>query len=164
MIVYVVTDGDYSDYAIQKIFSNEEAAEDYKYWHHIDNPIEEYEVADSWGDNSSTKHMYIRVMGKCYAEGVVNINYDIHPTMATDMTIKHANNIWSYNEYASEGAFTLYCYHLIPIEHWDEEHFKQKYTKSLYDLNAFIRSLLADGAGWDMVKKLLAKQEDSNES
>ena len=159
MIVYVVTDGDYSDYSIQKIFSNKEAAEDYKYWHHITNEIEEYEVADSWNDASSTKHMYIKVMGNCYAEGVVGTTYDIHPVMATDTTIKHANNIWSYHEYNSQGYFTLYCYHLIPIENWDEEHFKQKYTKSLYDLNALIRDMLADGATWDMIKQALTKQE-----
>ena len=30
MKVYVVTDGEYSDYMIQEVFSNREAAEEYK--------------------------------------------------------------------------------------------------------------------------------------
>ena len=155
MKVYIVTDGDYSEYGIQKVFSNIEAAEDYKYWHHITNEIEEYEVSDSWNDDNQKKYMYIRVMGKCYPEAVVDINYEIYPNMCGDAVPKHSVGIWNYFKYDREGFFTLYTYHLIPIENWDEQKCKDRYTKSLYDLNILVRAMLADGATWDMVNLAL---------
>ena len=46
MKVYIVTDGYYSEYMIEKVFSNRPAAEEYKEWHNIHNEIEEYEIYD----------------------------------------------------------------------------------------------------------------------
>ena len=158
MKVYVVTDGTYSDYRIQKIFSNKAAAEDYKYWHFISNAIEEYEIEDSWNDDGWKKCMYIRVMGKCYPEAVVDITYDIHPNLCGDAVHKHSVGIWDCFKYDKEGFFTLYTYHLIPIENWNEEFYKNRYKKSLYDIAAQVKAMLADGATWEMIKSALAKE------
>ena len=158
MKVYVVTDGDYSDYSIQKVFSNREAAEDYKYWHYITNEIEEYEIADSWNDDNQKKYMYIRVTGKCYSEAIVDINYDIHPNLCSDTVPKHSIGLWDYFKYDREGFFTLYTYHLIPIENWNEEVYKNRYKKSLYDISAQVKAMLADGATWEMIKSALVKE------
>lgn len=57
--VYVVTSGDYSDYSIDRVFSNREAAEkrcatwEYK---HDEPRIEEYELED--GSNIEMEHVY----------------------------------------------------------------------------------------------------------
>lgn len=39
MKVYIVTDGCHFEYMIEKVFSNREAAEEYKKWHNITNDI-----------------------------------------------------------------------------------------------------------------------------
>ena len=46
MKVYVVTSGSYSDYTIQKIFTDKAKAEEYKEWLEDSNAIEEYETED----------------------------------------------------------------------------------------------------------------------
>ena len=78
MKVYIVTDGCYSDYMIEKVFSNREAAEEYKKWRSITNDIEEYEIYDEpFGTNDGEKVMFIRVQGTIYPEAVVDIRYEI---------------------------------------------------------------------------------------
>lgn len=160
MKVYIVTDGDYSDYTIQKVFSNKEAAEEYKYWHHIANEIEEYEVADTAMDTEDQRYMFIRVYGTSYPEAVVDIKYEINPQTISDNHIKRGAGLWDYRNYNKTGAFTLYNYHYIPAENWDEEKYKEKYTKALYDQAALIRSMFADGAEVDMINKVLRTTEE----
>ena len=86
MNVYIVTDGCYSDYSIQKVFSNREAAEEYKKWHRCDNDIEEYEVFDSMSavDVNAKPVMFIRVAAKVFPEAVVDFKYDIQPNCIYD--------------------------------------------------------------------------------
>lgn len=67
MKVYIVTDGSYSDYMIERVFSNPDAAEEFKKWHNISNDIEEYEVYDEpFGANDGEKVMFIGVQGTVY--------------------------------------------------------------------------------------------------
>ena len=162
MTVYVVTDGHYSDYTIYKIFSNREAAEEYKYWHNFTNDIEEYEVADTVSDELGQRYMYIRVSGKVYPEAVVDIKYDIYPQIANDYAIRNATGISRY--VTSDKSFSIFNYHLIPASMWDEDRYKEKFTKALFDSAAIVKAMLADGASWDMIKSTLNEQENrSNE-
>ena len=62
MKVYIVTNGEYSDYMIERVFSNREAAEEYKKWHNIHNEIEEYEIYDEpFLKEDGEPAMFIRV-------------------------------------------------------------------------------------------------------
>ena len=62
MKVYIVTEGCYSDYSIQKVFSNKPAAEEYKKWHNLGNEVEEYELYDSsFADETGERAVLIRV-------------------------------------------------------------------------------------------------------
>lgn len=157
MTVYIVTDGEYSEYMIEKVFSNRKAAEEYKYWHHITNAIEEYEVCDEPFDKfDGTPAMFIRVQGTVYPEAVVDLRYEIRPDMIREGCITRRNGLLDYK---NSGVFTLYTYRLVPANLWDEEKYKTKFTKALYDLAAFAKSMFSEGASVRDVEKVLWERE-----
>lgn len=156
MTVYIVTNGSYSDYTIEKVFSNKPAAEEYKKWHNITNDIEEYEVCDEpFVKEDGEKMMFIRVQGTVYPEAVVDIRFDIRPTMLLDGTITRCSGICSYGK----TAYTIFKYIHVPADKWDEEKYKTKITKSLYDLAGIAKSMFAEGATVDMINLALRNEE-----
>lgn len=157
MKVYVVTDGEYSDYMIQEVFSSREAAEEYKYWHNIHNEIEVYDVLDS-AHTVDKRYMFIRVTGLVYPEAVVNLKYDIHPATVSDRSTKSYKGIYEYHRL--NNTFTLFNDHYIPAENWDEEKYKAKFTKALYDQAAMVKSMFAEGADMTMVSAALRQMEE----
>lgn len=159
MKIYIVTDGDYSDYMIEKVFSNIEAAEEYKKWHNIRNSIEEYEVHDlPFEETDGDKVMFIRVQGKVYPEAVVDIKYDIRREMVNATRDKRScRGIHSYDR---NGVFTIYNYHYVSAELWDEEKYKAKYTKALYDHAGMVKAMFAEGASVQDVERVLWDTED----
>ena len=159
MKIYIVTDGEYSCYRIEKVFSNMEAAEEYKYWHNIENDIEVYDVADTAIDTEGKRYWYIKVSGIVYPEAVVNIKYDIHPQTISDKVIRRLAGVDTW-DYKYKGLLNIFNYHYIPAENWDEKKCKEKFTKALYDQAALIKYMLADGADIDTIKKVLKKQEE----
>lgn len=158
MKVYIVTDGEYSDYQIMKVFSNKPAAEEYKKWHHIYNDIEEYEVFDEPFEKiDGKKAMFIRVQGTVYPEAVVDLKYDIrHDMINSDRNVTSGHGIL---EYKRPGVFSLYNYHYIPADLWDEEKYKNKFTKSLCDLAGIVKSMFAEGASVSDVELALRDVE-----
>jgi hypothetical protein len=143
MKVYIVTNGEYSDYMIEKVFSNREAAEEFKKWHSISNDIEEYEIYDEpFGPNEGEKVMFIRVQGTVYQEAVVDIRFDIRRELIHDWTLQRHTSICSYGK----TAYTIFKYIHVPADKWDEEKYKAKLTKSLYDLAAAANAMFAEGA------------------
>ena len=159
MKVYIVTDGCYSDYMIEKVFSNRDAAEEYKKWRSITNDIEEYEIYDEpFGTNDGEKVMFIRVQGTIYPEAVVDIRYEIRRDLLnTDRASRSGRGIMSYNK---PGVFTLYNYHYIPADKWDEEKYKAKFTKSLYDLAGRVKAMFAEGASVRDVELALREADE----
>lgn len=163
MKVYIVTDGTYSDYSIEKVFSNRPAAEEYKKWHNIHNDIEEYEVYDEPFEKADgEKVMFIRVSGDVYPEAVVNIRYEIRHDVVTDYSFKRGAGI---SKYGFNQHYTLYLYRYIPADKWDEEKYKAKFTKALYDYAAMAKAMFADGASHAMINEALnnAVRNDSEE-
>ena len=157
MKVYIVTDGEYSDYTIEKVFSNKPAAEEYRKWHNITNTIEEYEVYDEpFEQSDGEKVMLIRVEGKVYPEAVVGINYTIRPDVIPANAKKRGVGFGSigFNDY-----YTLYLYRYIPAGMWDKEKCKAKYTKALCDLAGIAKAMLADGASVYDVECALREEE-----
>ena len=138
MKAYIVTDGTYSDYTIEKVFSNLEAAEEYRKWRRIRNEIEEYEIYDeAFTPGDGKPYMFVRIQGTVYPEAVVDIRFEYYPEVKKEETIhkcagltKHSNNI-----------FTIYKYGFVPAELWDEEKYKAKYTKILYDLAGMAKAM-----------------------
>ncbi len=160
MKVYIVTDGCYSDYMIEKVFSNREAAEEYKKWHNISNNIEEYELHDEPFEKfDGEKAMFIRVQGTVYPEAVVDLRYEIRPAMIKEGSITRRNGLMDYKK---PGVFTLYTYRYIPADKWDEEKYKAKFTKALYDLAGIAKAMFAEGASVRDVEQALREQEDED--
>ena len=145
MKVYIVTDGCYSDYTIQKVFSNLPAAEEYKKWHNITNDIEEYEIHDEpFGEYDGEKSMFIRVQGTVYPEAVVDIKYQIRPDMVNE-DYKSTRGC-GISDYQKSGVFTIYNYHYVPVDKWDEKKYKDKLTKALYNLAYIAKAMFMEGA------------------
>ncbi len=154
MKIYIVTDGTYSDYRIERVFSNPEAAEDYKKWHNIDNEIEEYEIYDeAFTKEDGKKVMFIKVQGTVYPEAVVDIRYAIRPDMINED--RHSVSGAGLSDYRKPGVFTIYNYHYIPAEQWNEAKYKDKFTKSLYDLAGMAKAMFADGASVSDVEQAI---------
>lgn len=156
MTVYIVTDGNYSEYSIEKVFSNRSAAEEYKKWHNITNDIEEYEVYDE-PFTEGNRAMVIRVQGTVCPEAIVDIKFDIRPTMVYEGAITRGAGVMGIQR--NNRIFTIYNYKYIPVDIWDEEKYKDKFTKSLYDLAIVAKSMFADGANVDMVNLALMNRE-----
>ena len=158
MKVYIVTDGHYSDYTIEKVFSNRKAAEEYKKWHRCDNDIEEYEVFDSMeaADEGAKPVIAIRISGKVYPEAVVDIKYTTQPTTIYDTQITRGCGV----NRNVRGYFEIYIWEHIPADKWNEEFYVNRLTKALYDNAALAKSMFADGANQDMVNlALIGKME-----
>lgn len=158
MKVYIVTSGIYSDYTIERVFSNRPAAEEYKKWHNLHNDIEEYEIYNEpFTKEDGEKTMLIRVQGTVYPEAVVNIRYESHPHMIYEGTIRNGAGIMNYKK---DGVFDVYCYRCIPADRWDEEKYKDRLTKVLYDYAAIAKLMFAEGANLDMVNLALIHKDD----
>ena len=144
MKVYIVTDGSYSEYTIEKVFSNRPAAEEFKKWRNISNDIEENEVYDKpFGEYDGEKGMFIRVQGTVYPEAVADIRYEIRRELLIDTCEPHGRGIMMHHK---PGVFVIYNYHYVKADLWDEEKYKAKYTKALYDLAGIAKAMFAEGA------------------
>lgn len=159
MKVYIVTDGAYSDYSIEKVFSNRSAAEEFKKWRNIRNEIEEYEVYDEpFEQVDGERVMFIRVQGTVYPEAIVDIRYEIRRDMINaNRDCRSGRGIVGYK---NPKVFTLYNYHYIPANMWDEEKYKVKYTKALYDLASVAKDMFAEGATVRDVEQALRNKEE----
>lgn len=161
MKVYIVTDGYYSDYTIEKVFSNREAAEEYKKWHRISNGIEEYEVYDEpFGKDDGERMMFIRIQGTVYPEAVVDIRFDIRPEIVNNKAFARSTGLSAYGK----TAYTIFKYVHIQADLWDEEKYKAKLTKSLYDLVGVAKAMFAEGASVRDVEQALREVDAEDES
>lgn len=161
MKIYVVTDGSYSDYSIEKIFSNRPAAEEFKKWRNIRNEIEEYEVYDEpFGQHDGEKVMFIRVQGTVYPEAVVDIRYEIRPELLRYWELSKGAGI---NSVPKPGVFNIYCYRYVPADKWDEEKYKDLLTKVLYDYAGIVKAMLAEGASIRDIEMALRGREVDTE-
>ena len=159
MKVYIVTDGDYSDYMIEKVFSNKDAAEEYKKWHNIKNSIEEYEVHDMpFEESDGDKVMFIRIQGTVYPEAVVDIRYEIRRDIVNATRDKRSGR--GLLAHHKPGVFDVYNYHYVPVDQWDEDKYKAKYTKALYDLVGIAKAMFAEGATVRDVEQTLRNMEE----
>lgn len=159
MKVFVVTNGCYSEYDIERIFSNRPAAEEYKKWHGIRNDIEEFDVYDEpFIKEDGERAMLIRVQGTVYPEAVVNIRFETGHSMIRSYTKTCSAGITRMN-YGPDGSFTIYTFRYVPISIWDEEKWKDKMTKHLYDLAAMVKSMFAEGASISMIEEALSEQD-----
>ena len=147
MKVYVVTSGSYSDYTIQKIFTDKAKAEEYKEWLDDSNDIEEYETEDGLVVNK-----YYRVLINYTKYNNQETAPSIRVTKQTfkDNYIWYSEGIdWQHNAYSE-----LSLVRCIQAQNWNEEFYRNKFTKAIYDLMAIAQHHRAEGASVEDVQKL----------
>ena len=135
MKVYVVTSGEYSDYMIRKIFLDEDKAEEYRKWLPNSNDIEEYDTSD---DDVIDKQYKIRVDLKWYPNKKEELNARSWKDCESDYNYNcydNYNDIWE----------KLIVVRTVNADNYDEQYWKDKLTKHIYDLKANVEYLKTEG-------------------
>lgn len=142
MKVYVVTSGCYSDYTIEKVFTDEAKAEEYAEWLCNSNPVEEYDTEDNL---VVEKYYKINIYMKVYDTG--NSEPNVHIYKECDKNSWGTRGIYYLDYHKREGGyFEIYINRLIPAQNWNEEFYVNKYTKAIYDLAAIAKQKRTEGA------------------
>jgi hypothetical protein len=157
--VYVVTSGCYSDYTIIKIFTDRQKAEEYKEWVIDANDVEEYDTAD---DLAYCKYYKVIVS---YTERTDNKNdpleIRIEKCLQSDMYIFGGV---AYSDYSlipyTNTKFVLTMVRFIPEQNWNEEFYRNKYTKAMYDNVAIAKQKRLEGWSEKDIRILFNNKED----
>lgn len=156
MKVYVVTSGCYSDYTIEKVFTDKAKAEEYAEWLYNSNPVEKYDTEDNL---VVEKYYKINIYMKVYDTG--NSEPNVHIYKECD------KNSWNtmgthYTDYHKWGGryFEIGIHRLIPAQNWNEEFYVNKYTKGIYDLAAITKQKRAEGATEEDIRQLFNSVND----
>ena len=141
MKVYIVTCGSYSDYHINKVFTDKDKAEEYRKWCYDANDVEVYDTEDNF-EFTKFYHVIINYRNNDNgrnSEPTVNIERCTHE--------RRCNNYTSFSDSHRYGGryVDIYISRYIPEENWNEEFYKNKYIKAAYDLMAIARQKLIEG-------------------
>lgn len=154
MKVYVVTTGAYSDYSIEKIFTDKAKAEEYKEWLYDSNDIEEYETDDDF-EISKFYKIVVSYTVDDRRETVPEVY--IYKCTKEDVYSYHIG----YSEYQFGGkSFRISMIRFIPEQNWNEEFYRNKYTKAIYDLAAIAKCKRLEGFSESDIQKLFANMEE----
>lgn len=140
MKIYIVTRGEYSDYYIDKVFTDRDKAEEYRKWCPDANELEEYNTEDDC------------VVDKYYKIMVDYYTYDYNRFEKPNVRIERCNckgNGWTHVydrrniSYQPHTGVVLTRY--ISETNWNEEFYTKRYIKAVYDLMAQAKQLLSEG-------------------
>lgn len=145
MKIYVVTSGCYSDYYIDKVFTDKNKAEEFVEWHgwYDDSRIEEYETEDNLVVD---KYYRINISARVYPNGILGPDIRV----AKERVINKYNYLSVY-----DGYYKISLHRSIPAENWDEEFYTKKYTKALYDMISIIKYHKENGVSMYDIQKLI---------
>lgn len=146
MKVYVVTSGEYSDYMINKIFLDKDKAEEYRKWLPDSNDVEEYDTSD---EDVINKQYRIWVDLKWYPNKKENLTARSRKDCETD---------YNYNFYYDyDGTWEeLVVTRTVSGENFDEEFWKDKLAKYIYDLKAYVEYLKVEGFDEKRIRDAIA--------
>ena len=146
MKVYVVTSGEYSDYMINKIFLDKDKAEEYRKWLPDSNDVEEYDTSD---EDVINKQYRIWVDLKWYPNKKENLTARSRKDCETD---------YKYNFYYDyDGTWEeLVVTRTVSGENFDEEFWKDKLAKYIYDLKAYVEYLKVEGFDEKRIRDAIA--------
>lgn len=152
MKVYVVTTGCYSDYQIDKIFTDRQKAENYKEWTYDANEIEEYETEDN-------------IVFEKFYQVVVRYTEHLMPYDNTEpsVTITKCQSVdkydtsscyFSLNRWSQKSVFDLTMVRFVPEQNWNEEFYVNKYKKAMYDYLAIVKQKMFEGCSEQDIQNL----------
>ena len=142
MKVYIVTSGIYSDYMIRKIFLDKDKAEEYKEWIPNSNDIEEYDTSD---ENIIDKLYKIRIDLRWYPNKEEKLFASACKDCESDYNYNHYSN---YSDIWEE----LVVVRTVNGENFNEEFWKDKLTKYIYDLKAYVKYLKTEGCNEKQIR------------
>lgn len=148
MKVYVVTSGTYSDYMIRKIFLDKDKAEEYKKWLPDSNDVEEYDTSD---DDIINKSYEVRIDLKWYP----NKEEKLIARSWKDCESNYNYNFYSNSNY-SDTWEELIVVRTVNADNYDEQHWKDKLTKHIYDLKAYVEHLKTEGCDVKQIRDAIA--------
>ena len=119
---------------IQKIFLNKDKAEEYRKWLPDSNDIEEYDTSD---DDIIEKKYKIRIDLKWYPNKEEKL---------IAKSWKDCESDYNYNHYSKYSNWEeLIVVRTVNADNYDEQHWKDKLTKYIYDLKAYVKYLKTEG-------------------
>lgn len=162
MKIYIVTCGSYSDYYIDKVFTDRDKAEEYRKWCPDANELEEYDTEDDC------------VIDKYYKIVVDYCVYDYNRFEKPNVRIERCHSkckgyvhVSDYREVYYSNKYTKICLiRYISEANWNEEFYKARYTKAVYDLMAQAKQLLSEGWTDRQINEMwsqIGNKENANE-
>ena len=148
MKIYVVTTGCYSDYSIDRVFTDKAKAEEYAEWLEDSNDVEEYETDD---DINFTKMHMVHVELKYHDNGEEELSSYVIKTIDKEKDYTYFSN---YHRYSGDYInITLTRY--VSNKNFNEDFYKDKYTKAIYDILAIVKDCLANGYDERQINEIL---------
>lgn len=160
MKVYVVTSGCYSDYCIEKIFTDKQKAEEYKEWVVDANDVEEYETSDDLMYNKYYKIIVThteRDMECDNTSPAIRIEKCLEANRYTFFGVSYHD--YSYIPY-TKAQFGLTMIRFVPEQNWNEEFYRNKYTKAMYDYAAIAKQKRFEGWSEKDIQRLFNSYEE----
>ena len=145
MKVYVVTSGTYSDYMIRKIFLNKYKAEEYKKWLPDSNDVEEYDTSD---DDIINKSYKVRIDLKWYTNKKEKLIAGAWKDCESDYNYNYYYNYSDWEE--------LTVVRTLNGDNFNEQFYKDKLTKHIYDLKAYVEYLKTEGYNEKQIRDAIA--------
>ena len=166
MTIYVVTHGSYSEYSIERIFSNKAAAEEYRDWHNIDNPIEEYELYDTpfnfeGEDEGLNKYIEVSMRASVCCDGhVIFDSVDVTKKVSTSPV----REVFYSPRNQDIVKYVLLIYKYFDPVNFVEETCLDRVKKSVYDIVAVINTMLSEGATTHDINAALSQREPQGDN
>jgi hypothetical protein len=147
MKVYVVTSGIYSDYSIERVFLDKNKASEYAEWLGSDHvTVEEYDTSD---DDIIKKQYEVRINLKWYPDKEEEL---------IARSWKDCESDSNYNYYSNyiDTLEELVVVRTVNADNYDEQYWKDKLTKHIYDLKAYVEYLKTEGCDAKQIREAIA--------
>lgn len=159
MKVYIVTSGSYSDYSIEKVFTDKTKAEEYAEWLYDSNPVAEYDTED---DMAIDKYYKICIQMRVYDNRNEKPQISIQKECEKPAQSNRYIGYWDAHKY-NDDYFEISIIRWIEAQNWNEEFYVNKYTKAIYDLIAIVKQMRAEGATENDIQQVFDAVSDRKE-
>lgn len=154
MKLYVVTQGEYSDYHIEKIFLDKDKAENYAKYHRAE--VEEWETDDEDYEIIKNGYYYISLDYKFFQDARFKWFYKLTNYQVKQTYNKESNGTTKIDQYYKEKYFFVSRY--VKDDTTQEEAI-EKVVKIAQDILTFVLDQLNQGASWEDIKKIYEEKQ-----
>lgn len=151
MKIYIVTAGQYSDYRIEKIFTDKTKAEEFAKWFYDSNGVEEWDTEDEFEvEKYYSICVQYKICDNCSCETPI-------VCVSNCTNNNHTPNITYLADYHTYGLdyIVLNISRTVKANNDNETFYKEKYTKVAYDTMAMIKQLHVEGYSYNQINEML---------